>query len=548
MYPDAFGGSMNHPTPSSLGQLPKVPFPVFDGDNPKLWQTRCENYFAMYSVDPRVWICVSTMHFTGPAARWLQSVEPQLPNITWPEFGCMIKDRFGRDQHELLIRQLFHIKQTTTVATYVEQFSQLVDQLKAYSTISDPLYYTMRFIDGLRDEIKSVVLVQRPRNLDTAFVLAQLQEEVGTVRKDAKKYDASFTPRAFSRNALPLPPPPRQAGTSKLDSDQSASTAKFQSTDDKLSSLYAYRKAKGLCYKCGLQYTRGHRCADTISLHMVEELWQLLAPPDLEADCQSEPEGEIHSMLLSKAAVQDDSVSRTMKFMGTIQGMELLILLDSGSSHSFLSAQVAQHIQGVSSLPQMMSVQVANGDRIQCMQHIPQAVWSLGACEFQSNLRILPLQTYDLIVGMDWLELYSPMMVHWAEKWLVVPYQGSTVKLFGLQTATDHCSVIEYCQLTDLSEKEQGILSTLPEELQSLLNKFQLVFIVPQGLPPERDHDHQIPLISGGQPFRMRPYRYAPALKSEIERQVRDMLQSGIIQHSRSDFSSSVIESRLEGG
>jgi hypothetical protein len=39
----------------------------------------------------------------------------------------------------------------------------------------------------------------------------------------------------------------------------------------------------------------------------------------------------------------------------------------------------------------------------------------------------------------------------------------------------------------------------------------------------------------------MRPYRYAPALKSEIERQVRDMLQSGIIQHSRSDFSSSVI-------
>jgi hypothetical protein len=42
---------MNHPTPSSLGQLPKVPFPIFDGDNPKLWQTRCENYFAMYSVD-----------------------------------------------------------------------------------------------------------------------------------------------------------------------------------------------------------------------------------------------------------------------------------------------------------------------------------------------------------------------------------------------------------------------------------------------------------------------------------------------------------------
>lgn len=39
----------------------------------------------------------------------------------------------------------------------------------------------------------------------------------------------------------------------------------------------------------------------------------------------------------------------------------------------------------------------------------------------------------------------------------------------------------------------------------------------------------------------MLPYRYVPTLKLEIERQVQDMLQSGIIQHSRSDFSSSVI-------
>lgn len=101
-----------------------------------------------------------------------------------------------------------------------------------------------------------------------------------------------------------------------------------------------------------------------------------------------------------------------MKFHGTIQGMDLLVLLDSGSSHSFLSAHVAQHIQGVSPLPSQLSVQIANGDRIQCIQQVTQAVWTLGGCEFQSSLRILPLQTYDLIVGMDWLELYSSMMVH----------------------------------------------------------------------------------------------------------------------------------------
>jgi tRNA A37 N6-isopentenylltransferase MiaA len=39
----------------------------------------------------------------------------------------------------------------------------------------------------------------------------------------------------------------------------------------------------------------------------------------------------------------------------------------------------------------------------------------------------------------------------------------------------------------------------------------------------------------------MRPYRYAPALKTEIEKQVEEMLQSGIVQPSQSEFSSSVI-------
>jgi hypothetical protein len=39
----------------------------------------------------------------------------------------MIHDRFGRDQHEALIHQLFHIQQYGSVAKYVEQFSSLVD-------------------------------------------------------------------------------------------------------------------------------------------------------------------------------------------------------------------------------------------------------------------------------------------------------------------------------------------------------------------------------------------------------------------------------------
>jgi hypothetical protein len=46
--------SFNSTSRFSLGKLPKVNFPRFEGENLKLWQSRCGNYFEMYTVDPSV--------------------------------------------------------------------------------------------------------------------------------------------------------------------------------------------------------------------------------------------------------------------------------------------------------------------------------------------------------------------------------------------------------------------------------------------------------------------------------------------------------------
>jgi hypothetical protein len=122
----------------------------------------------------------------------------------------------------------------------------------------DPLYYTMKFVDGLRDDIKTVVMLQRPPDVDTAAVLAQLQEEAGALVKkresrwpDSKNYTKNFgasvsTARDIKSSSI--------AGEDK--------TATGTSSDDRLTSLYAYHKAKGLCYKCGAPFARGHKCAD----------------------------------------------------------------------------------------------------------------------------------------------------------------------------------------------------------------------------------------------------------------------------------------------
>jgi hypothetical protein len=45
---------------------------------------------------------------------------------------------------------------------YVVQFSELVDQLLSYESDANPLYYAMCFVDGLKPDIKSMVMIQRP--------------------------------------------------------------------------------------------------------------------------------------------------------------------------------------------------------------------------------------------------------------------------------------------------------------------------------------------------------------------------------------------------
>ena len=75
----------------------------------------------------------------------------------------------------------------------------------------------------------------------------------------------------------------------------------------------------------------------------------------------------------------------------------------------------------------------------------------------------------------------------------------------------------------------------------ALLDEFKSVFATPEGLPPLRDHEHQINLKEGAQAIYQRPYKYPYYQKIEIEKIVKELLSVGFIKNSSSHFASLVL-------
>lgn len=100
-------------------------------------------------------------------------------------------------------------------------------------------------------------------------------------------------------------------------------------------------------------------------------------------------------------------------------------------------------------------------------------------------------------------------------------------------------SVTQLVHLSPVTQEEST--NTMPEQVQQLLQDNATLFQLPTELPPTRPFDHKIPLIPRVKLLNVKPYKYSPTQKDEIERQITEMLKNDIIQHSNSPFSSQVI-------
>ena len=99
-----------------------------------------------------------------------------------------------------------------------------------------------------------------------------------------------------------------------------------------------------------------------------------------------------------------------------------------------------------------------------------------------------------------------------------------------------------------LNQGQDGIIKAIPTEIEQLLDQYQEVFEESKGFPPRRNCDHAIPLKENSEPPNIKPYRIPHQQKEEMEKQVKQLLDSAVIKPSESPYASPAILVRKKDG
>jgi hypothetical protein len=106
--------------------------------------------------------------------------------------------------------------------------------------------------------------------------------------------------------------------------------------------------------------------------------------------CGESEDSDVDLMVLSVVTQAATTNSFAIRLPCQIAGQEALFLVDSSSSHSFISDRLAPHLPGLCALPRQQQVRVAGGGFLQCNLMVPQCVWIAGGYDFTTDFKVLP--------------------------------------------------------------------------------------------------------------------------------------------------------------
>lgn len=87
---------------------------------------------------------------------------------------------------------------------------------------------------------------------------------------------------------------------------------------------------------------------------------------------------------------------------GKAKDHRLMVLIDNGSTHSFLDEGMTKMLRCELTGTQLLSVMVTNGNKVLCKSVCEGFCWEMHRENFEADLRLLRLAGCDIVLGVDW--------------------------------------------------------------------------------------------------------------------------------------------------
>jgi hypothetical protein len=584
--PEASRNSRGELPPGDITrELQKIKLPEFVGgrasERAEAWlegMTRC---FALRDYTSNSKAKIAIFQLRDSALNWWGNLERQLhltpDTVSWELFEERFRRKYLPAYYEEQQVGAFHalMQGSRTVEEYEIRFMELV---KYVSYMDTDQRQADRFIYGLNPKIRDMVRMWKPSSVAEAVESARYAEEhinlIGGARSTFPHRPGFVgkTPRTFSRGGGSRPPPygnrgvPRTvtAGVSMAASAASHSSPMVQS--DPRQSHGTASRGRGSRGRNSFQ-DQSHN-STPVPPHIT--CWRCKGP-HYQRDCPELQQGFMHregkapvggssSSHKIYAAVnnrQAEHQSTVVESTGTLNHINVKILFDSGATDSFISPSALEKSGLVAyEHDDFKQVEMASGEKQAVGPSVDNCMVDLGVCTTRLKVYVTALGTYDLIIGMDWLAAHRALVDCFAKRVLCVDDEGRPIEIQGVQrkvslrfisTMKVKRCLRQGCQLyvvEAVMERKGPSLDQYP-----VLSEFHDVF--PKelpGLPPERELDFTIELKPGAEPISKTPYRMTAPELCELQMQLKELLDLGLVRPSVSPWGAPVIFVKKKDG
>ncbi|WVZ25291.1 hypothetical protein V8G54_003835 [Vigna mungo] len=468
----------------------KVELPSLDGSDPVGWITRAETYFEVQGSTEEVKVRLAKLSMEGATIHWFNLIQETEVGLSWTKLKRELIGRYGGRTSDNPFEELKDLSQTGSVDEYLAEFEYISSQV--YRLPEEQ--YLGYFIGGL---VRTFNPVNRLQAMHLARdVEAEMQGE-GFQRGGGGEKFGTGSGQGPNSETLGVGLGPNQSTQTKpsvgsssphesssmtqqgsrVSGDRSPAADRNCGTKHLPYSELINRKAQGLCFRCGEKYHPLHRCTER-QLRMVvladdktvNEAGEVVASEMREGEDDRTLEcGSIELFAEVEAPWDGQNCSSTLRIKGSLNGVTLEVLIDSGASHNFISPHVVAALE-ISALGlycgKMWKVNVQLG-------------------EFSTTVEpyVLELEDIDMILGISWLQRFGKVTFDWEEMTLSFFWQDKYLELQGRKLkkyeAMSPTGLVQPLPISDIIWKDisLGFLTGLPKS-----KRFQAILVVVDGL------------------------------------------------------------------